>query len=242
METSDVRQHVWEFMQQHSTLTDRGEACADAQNLVFQSLAALLQPGETPLAYADHIDCRTPDTDALAYHHEPGSASTDAYAYPHGEATKQTDAFLYDHGPETRETNALLYAGQDNPASDVLGYAQAPQSPDNDAMISEAEGLTPVAADALLLTDRRLARVIMQGQGVIVVEVPAGSVAGTRLLVEPGRHEQARTVRSGAAPVRLTVQLPPALVQNGETEWWSWEIRPGLDPSATCAAWRAGCP
>lgn len=126
METSDVRQHVWELMQQHSTLTDRGEACADTQNLLFQSLAALLQPGETP----------------LAYHHEPGSGSTDAYAYPHGEATKQTDAFLYDHGPDTRETNAFLYPGQDNPASDVLGYART-TGPCDSAGARRGRGVSP---------------------------------------------------------------------------------------------------
>ena len=238
MEISGVRQRVWELMQQYSMLVELGEDSADTQGLVFHALAAVVQPGERPLAYADRTDTRRPDADVMAYGHEAGSPDTDAYAYPHGEATAETDAFFYPRGPETRETDAFAYAAQDTVVDDVLGYEETPRSPENDAMLSAAEGHPVVSVDVLLLTDLRLSRVMVHGTRLVLAEAPAGCVDGMRLLLKPTRDLQSETLDVGPAPARMAVRLPRALIRSNEHEWWTWKLRPGRDPWTAFMAWR----
>jgi hypothetical protein len=223
MEQESRNSGLREAMQDRSMLSEHDPSELKAYDLISQTLAGLLEPGERVLAYADR-DLKGEQADALAYDIRVAAEQPDVMGYQHGEPNAETDAFAYDEDAGRAEPDVMGYRhGEPTGQTDAFAYKRAPASPENDAFMSPVK--VPAAdVDFLVLTDKRLIRGFLENEKIMVVETTSYDEPQVQVVAES----------------YLAVRLPPALCGLGEGDWWCWPAPQGTEPQHVIKEWAKG--
>lgn len=208
-------------------------------------MSSVLEPGEQPVAYADRglPEPLIAHYDAFAYETSERGREVDAMAYAAGPANAHTDAFAYARGPRTRDQDAMAHGGGegDKRHEDAMAYEAASVGAHSDAFVAHPGGHreeTPV--DAMLLTDRRLIRAIVEEDKITLLSAPVALMGIAKIRVEARYDQAADAVRLSKEPAYLSIELPGLLRVQGEGPWWTWQLREDLDPWTEFTLWRGG--
>lgn len=211
-------------------------------------MSSVLEPGEQPVAYADRglPESLIAHYDAFSYEAPEGGPQTDAMAYEAGAAGAagaQTDAFAYAAGPRDHNMDAMASAqtGGDRRQHDAMAYDVSSAGGHGEIFQRHAASRqeeTPV--DAMLLTDRRLIRAIVEEEKITLHSALIELMGIAKIRVEARYDEGSDSVKLGKEPAYLAIQLPEMLRLKGEGPWWTWQLREDLDPWEEFNLWRGG--
>lgn len=210
-------------------------------------MSSVLEPGEQPVAYADRglPESLIAHYDAFSYEAPEGGpqTQTDVMAYEAGAPGAQTDAFAYAAGSrdENVDVMASARAEGDRRHHDAMAYDVSPAGGHGEVFERHAPSRrqeTPV--DAMLLTDRRLIRAIVEEDKITLHSAPIEQMGIAKIRVEARYDQDTDSVKLGKDPAYVAIQLPDMLRVKDEGRWWTWQLREDLDPWKEFNLWRGG--